>query len=127
MQWTLNYAKQGMRLPFVRNRLNNRVTANLTLARAVNRDLSYRTQPALVAAVASGLSTAEILANNDFVSRQQDNVRLTVTPSIGYQFSNAVTGTFSLKIEKFDTRVAQPPSYFNTSGIFNIRVNIASF
>ena len=127
LQWTLNYAKQGMRLPFVRNRLNNRVTANLTLARAVNRDLSYRTQPALVAAVASGLSTAEILANNDFVSRQQDNVRLTVTPSIGYQFSNAVTGTFSLKIEKFDTRVAQPPSYFNTSGIFNIRVNIASF
>ena len=127
LQVTLNYAKQGIRLPFVRNRLNNRITGNLTVARAVNRDLTYKTQSGLEAALSGNLTTAEVLANSDYVSRVQDNIRLTVTPSLGYQFSNAVQGTFSLKIEKFDTKISQPPSFFNASGIFNIRVNIASF
>lgn len=123
---TAAWQRQGLKLPFMRERLNNRVTFNLNVARSVNDDRRYLLRRALEASIVQGLPASEVTRAGDYVSVLTSTSRLTITPSIGYQFSNTVSGTFSLRYEKFDSADNRTPSFVNINGAFNIRVSITS-
>ncbi len=128
----VNYSRQGLRIPFVRNRLNNRVTFSLQMQRSVSSNLQYKIQDAILASLDQERKTGtaftlEQARSGDYTTRSQDFVRLTLSPSLGYQFSNAVQGNFTFRLEKFSSQVSAQPDYLNMSGLFNIRVNITSY
>ncbi len=126
LAFSVNYQKQGLKLPFVRSKLNNRVTLALAVQRSVNDDRKLLLRKAVEDAVSTNpsLSTSDI-QEGDYVSVNTSSSRITVTPTVGYQFSNSVQGNFSLKYERFegDTRT---PSFTNITGLFTVRVSITS-
>jgi cell surface protein SprA len=122
----VNYSRQGLKLPFIRSRLNNRVTFSLQLQRSVSANLTYNTDKAISDAIVLGL-TADGARGVDYTTRSQDFTRLTLSPTIGYQFSNSVQGNFTFRLERFNSAVSAQPDYTNMSGLFNIRVNITSY
>ncbi len=130
---SINYQKQGLKLPFVRNKLNNRVTFALALQRSVNDERRFLLREAVSEAVTVDPTTGQLptftskdAQSGNLVNVLQSTTRLTVTPTIGYQFSNSVQGNFSLKYEQFDSRDTRTPSFMNITGLFTVRVSIAS-
>lgn len=129
ISFTASYQRQGLKLPFIRNRLNNRITVNLTASYAAIEEQRYVLVNALLAA-------AQADANNepfDFASALEapnvapttDTQRFTVTPRLAYQFSNRVSADFTLSYENF-LGDARTPSYSNVKGGFNVRVSISN-
>ncbi|MBX2821291.1 MAG: cell surface protein SprA [Rhodothermaceae bacterium] len=128
LSFSASYQKRGMKLPFFKKRLDNRVSFSFTLSRAIIDDQRYQLRLALeeaIAAVDDGLDydiNNSTLGNN--VSVVTASTRFTLTPQISYQFSNRVSGDFRLRIENFDSEDSRIPSTQTTSGTFNIRVSI---
>jgi cell surface protein SprA len=123
----VSWQKQGLRLPFLNNRLNNRVTFQMAVARSVNNELTRKLQPALAQAADPALGFApEQSLSGEFIGLDQTQTRLTVTPTVQYQFSNTVSGTFSLKYEQFDSEASNVGSFSTLTGLFSVRVSISS-
>lgn len=128
---SLNYQKQGMRLPlFGGKRLNNRLGLSMTLSYSENSDLRYLLRPALEdAALAYTQGTVDFKAEDaisgDNMTVMTDTKRLMIAPKIQYTFSNQVTADFTMRYERFqgDSRI---PSYTAISGNFNINVRISN-
>ncbi len=125
---TASYQKRGLKLPFFRKRLDNRVSFSFTFSRAVINDQRFQLRLALedaIAAVDNGEAYDSASAlEGDNVSVVTASTRLTIAPQISYQFSNRVSGDFRLRIENFDSKDSRIPSTRTTSGTFNIRVSI---
>lgn len=127
-----SYQKTGLKLPFLGGkRLNNRVSMSLTVAISRIEDLRYELSGALDDTIADfkdpnkpipALGT--VIEGN--VSQLASSRRLTVSPKLGYQFSNRVSADFTLRYERFDSDLSQTPSYVNINGGFNISVSIAN-
>ena len=128
---TARYQKQGLKIPLLPlGRINNRVTLSLTLSRAKNDEQRYSIKRALEEAIATydgrGFTYDPALAlEGDNVTTLQDITRLSITPSIGYQFSNRVSADFQLEYERFDGD-SRRPSYTEINGGFNVRVSISN-
>ena len=126
VSFTGTFQQQGMRLPFLRNRLNNRISFSLTVAHATISDKQYYLRNALNDSGPKGLTLDDILTNEQYVKRLTESSRLSVTPQINYQFSNRVSANFSLKYENFVSQDSRTPSSTTINGGFNIRVSIAN-
>jgi cell surface protein SprA len=126
--FTASYQKRGIKLPFIKKKLDNRMSLSLTLARAVIDDQRLALREALVAAILSydeGVPFApEQALEGDFKVPITGSTRLTIAPTISYQFSTRVSGDFRLRFEKFDSVDSRIPSSTTTQGTFNIRVSI---
>lgn len=124
---TASYQKQGLRLPFLQRRLNNRISFNLTVSRSVSDDRRFLLRNALAAKanVQGGAPTPELL---EALQGEPLNAttRLRVTPQVSYQFSNRVSANFTLNYEKFDDDVGRIPSSTTINGGFNVRVAISN-
>ena len=130
LTFTASYQKRGMKLPFFKKKLDNRVSFSLTFSRAIINDQRLRLRRALeeaIAAIDQGQTydVAQAL-QGDNISIVSASTRLTIAPQISYQFSNRVAGDFRLRIENFDSEDSRIPSTKTTSGTFNIRVSIQS-
>lgn len=123
-----SFQQQGLSLPFIKNRLNNRISFTLTLARATLSDKRYYLRNALVGSDTEGpnFDVSRILTDDQYVKALSASTRLTVTPQIAYQFSNRVSANFSLRYENFISKDSRTPSSTNINGGFNIRVSIAN-
>jgi cell surface protein SprA len=123
---TVGWQKQNLNLPIL-GRLNNRVTFQMAVAHSVNNELTRKLQPALIqAADLANEFRPEDALGGEFVGIDQTTTRLTITPTVGYQFSNTVQGTFSLKYEQFDSESSNVGSFSNLTGLFTVRVSISS-
>ncbi len=123
---SVNWQKQGLRLPFL-SRLNNRVTFQMAVARSVTGELTRKLQPALAEAADPNVGfLPEDALGNTYIGLDQTTTRLTVTPTVGYQFSNTVSGTFSLKYEQFESEASNVGSFSTLTGLFSVRVSISS-
>ena len=127
---TASYQKRGLKLPFFRKRLDNRVSFSFTMSRAVIDDQRLQLRSALEEAIRAYDVGEEYDFNNaltgDNISLVTASTRFTIAPQISYQFSNRVQGDFRLRIENFDSQDSRIPSTKTTSGTFNIRVSIQS-
>ena len=125
---TASYQKRGLKLPFFKKKLDNRMSVSLTLARAVIDDQRLALREALVSAIEAydRGDTFELgqALEGDFKVPITGSTRLTVAPTISYQFSTRVSGDFRLSFEKFDSVDSRIPSSTTTQGTFNIRVSI---
>lgn len=122
-----SYQKTGLRLPFMRGRrLENRVNVSLSLARSQTTDQRLRLRRALEQAVTDPEFVLEDALSGDNISLVTAHTRTTITPTLGYQFSNRISANFTLKYEKFDSQDSRQPSSVNINGTFNIRVSIAN-
>lgn len=122
---TFSYQRQGLRLPFMRKALNNRISFSLTLSRAQNEDLRYLLKRALqTAAVDVEAYNPQNALEGDNVSILTASTRLSVNPQITYQFSNKVSANFFVKYDQLESEDSRLPSTTNINGGFNIRVSI---
>ncbi|MEZ4702647.1 MAG: cell surface protein SprA [Rhodothermales bacterium] len=125
---TASYQKRGLKLPFIKKKLDNRMSLSLTLARAVIDDQRLALREALVSAIEAYDTGQDFplqqALEGDFKVPITGSTRLTVAPTISYQFSNRVSGDFRLRFEKFDSVDSRIPSSTTTQGTFNIRVSI---
>ena len=129
--FSASFQKTGLRIPFSKGKvLNNRATFNISASRSTTLDQRYRLRDALVKKTIAlddpGFEFPDQLATSgDLVSVINSHTRFTVSPQVGYQFSDRVTANFALKYENFKGDSRQPSSQ-NINGAFNIRLNIAN-
>ncbi len=128
LSFSASYQKRGLKLPFFKKKLDNRVSFKFTMSRAVINDQRFRLRRALeeaIEAVDNGEAYDPILSTQgDNASVVSASTRLTLAPQISYQFSNRVSGDFRLLIENFDSEDSRTPSSQVISGTFNFRVSI---
>ena len=129
--FSASFQKTGMKIPFSRGKiLNNRASFNISASRSTTLDRRYRLRDALARKVLSfddqnfEFRDQEAISG-DLVSVINSHTRFTISPQIGYQFSDRVTANFALKYENFKGDSRQPSSQ-NINGAFNIRLNIAN-
>jgi cell surface protein SprA len=123
---TASYRKQGLSIPFFSiGQLNNQISFNLTLSRAINDEQRFSMKRALVSASLDDAFQAEDALQGDNVTPVQQTQRLAITPKISYQFSNRVSADFVLRYEKFTSENSRRPSYTNVNGGFNVRINVS--
>ena len=128
LTFTASYQKRGLKLPFFRKRLDNRVSFSLTMSRALIDDQRLQLRLALEEAIAAfdnqqPYDNSQAVTGNN-ISVVSASTRFSIAPQISYQFSNRVSGDFRLRIENFDSEDSRIPSTRTTSGTFNIRVSI---
>lgn len=122
---TFSYQRQGLKLPFMRKALNNRISFSLTLSRAQNEDLRYLLKRALqTAALDLDAYDPQNALEGDNVSILTASTRLSVNPQITYQFSNKVSANIFVKYDQLQSEDSRLPSTTNINGGFNIRVSI---
>ena len=122
----ISFQKSGMRLPFFKRVLNNRANFTLNVTRSKTQDQRLRLRRALEQALSDPEFVLKSALEGDNISLVTAHTRLTITPTISYQFSNRVQANFTLKYEKFDSEDSRQPSSVNINGTFNIRVSIAN-
>ena len=123
---TGSWQKSGLKIPFLGKTLQNRVSLSITIARSSTVDRRLRLRRALETAVTNPEFVAGDALRGDNISVISAHTRTTISPRIGYQFSNRVSANFELKYEKFDSEDSRQPSATNIQGNFNIRVSIAN-
>ncbi|ARA94589.1 cell surface protein SprA [Rhodothermaceae bacterium RA] len=127
LTFSANYSRQGLRLPFLRRSLNNRITFSLTASLSETNDQRYLMRRALIDASADPRAYDPDLAlAGDNISLVTAFTRLSMAPQVSYQFSNKVSASFQMRYEKFDSQDSLQPSYTNVSGGFNVRVSISN-
>lgn len=99
LRLTLRYSKRGFTLPFFK-RLQNTLDLNLSMSYSADETLTYRlNQDIEDALVASGgqpeLRRANLYSPND--PNERGDVRIEITPLIGYQFSQSVKANFEYR------------------------------
>lgn len=128
LSFSASYQKRGLKLPFFKKKLDNRVSFKFTMSRAVVNDQRFRLRRALEEAIAAADNgeayDPELSTQGDNASVVSASTRLTLAPQISYQFSNRVSGDFRLLIEDFNSEDSRTPSSKVISGTFNIRVSI---
>jgi cell surface protein SprA len=124
---TASYQVQGMKLPFFKKKLNNRISFNLTMSHATLTDQRYSIRRGLVDRIARGDEfVLEDALKGDNISIVTASTRVTVVPRISYQFSNRVSADFTLRYENFLSEDSRQPSSTNIDGGFNVRVSISN-
>jgi cell surface protein SprA len=126
ISFTASWQKSGMKIPLFGKRLNNRVSFSLNVARSETRDQRLRLRRALESALLDPNFVPANALEGDNISLVTAHTRLTVSPTIAYQFSNRVTANFTLSYEKFDSEDSRQPSSVTINGNFNIRVSISN-
>lgn len=127
LSFTASYRKTGLELPLIPvGRLNNRVDLSLTTAWVANDERRY----SLTGSLADALPTPDDFdldeaLQGDGVSVLEETSRLTVTPKVGYQFSNSVQADFVVQYEQFNGN-SRRPSYTSVNGGFNVRVSLSN-
>ncbi len=123
---TANYRKRGLNIPLLPiGRLNNQISFNLTLARAVNDERRFSMKRALTSALVDAAVEPSQALEGDNVTPVRQTKRLAITPKISYQFSNRVSADFVLRYERFSSENSRRPSYTNVNGGFNVRINVS--
>ncbi len=121
---TASWAKTGMRLPFLRRVLSNRINASLTVSRTANDDRSFYIRRAMeFAAIDPEFDPARAL-EEPFVDVLTSTSRILAQPKIGYQFSNVVSADLFVEYEDFIGDSRRLP-YTKINGGFNLRVNFS--
>ena len=123
--FTASYQKTGLRLPFFKSRLNNRINFSLTLSRSINDDRTFSIRRAIEAAVIDPDFEPSRALEDPFANILTQTSRLQATPKIAYQFSNRVSADVFVKYERFEGD-SRRPSTTNINGGFNIRVSISN-
>ncbi len=121
---TASYQKQGLRLPFFRRPLNNRISFSITLSRSSNSDRNYFVRRAMEAAVLNPNFDPAAALQDPYSNQLTSTVRLSAEPKISYQFSNQVTADAFLEYEQFNGD-SRRLSFTSISGGFNFRLNFA--
>jgi cell surface protein SprA len=121
---TINFQKTGLKLPFIRNKLQNRASIGLTVTRSQTSDQRYLLKRALEQAAINPDFVAADALTGDNILRVTGHNRLTLQPQVSYQFSNRVSANFTLKYEQFNSEDNRQPSSTNVEGTFNIRISI---
>ncbi len=124
--FTTSYQKQGMTLPFLGKRLNNRISVSLTVTRSTLADKRFSIRRGLVDAITSPDFVLSDVLRGDNVSVVTASTRLTAVPRISYEFSNRVSADFTMRYENFQSEDSRQPSSTTMNGGFNIRVSIAN-
>jgi cell surface protein SprA len=123
---TASYRKRGLNIPLLPiGRLNNQISFNLTLSRAINDERRFSMKRALTAAALDDAFAPQQALEGDNVTPVRETQRLAITPKISYQFSNRVSADFVLRYEKFTSENSRRPSYTNVNGGFNVRINVS--
>ena len=121
---TASWAKTGMRLPFLRRTLNNRINMSITISRSANDDRSFYIRRAMeFAAIDREFDIARAL-DEPFVDVLTSTSRILAQPKIGYQFSNVVSADLFVEYEDFIGDSRRLP-YTKINGGFNLRVNFS--
>ena len=128
LTFTASYQRRGLKLPFMKKKLDNQISFSLTFSRAIIDDKRLELRRALEAAIEARDQSINfdrgLALEGDNVSPITSSVRLTLAPQISYKFSNRVSGDFRLRYEKFDSEDSRIPSSINVTGTFNVRVSI---
>lgn len=121
-----SFRKRGLDIPLLPiGQLNNRISFNLTVSRAVNDETRFSLKRGLTSAAEDESFTPSQALEGDNITPVTQTTRLTVQPKISYQFSDRVSADFQLKYEKFDSQNSRRPSFTNVSGGFFVRVNVS--
>ena len=125
LTFTASYQRQGMKLPFIKSRLNNRINFSLTVSRSINDDRSFSIRRAIEAAALDPEFDPNSVLDDPFANILTKTSRLQASPKIAYQFSSRVSADVFVRYENFvgDSR---RPSTTTVNGGFNIRVSIAN-
>ncbi|MEM1093467.1 MAG: cell surface protein SprA [Bacteroidota bacterium] len=131
-QMQFSWAVQGLQLPFIKKKLDNRLNVSLNIARAKNSDLRCSLRRALEEAILNPVPFDEEANPDGFDPlRVGDNVdvitgstRLTLQPRIQYQFSNKVTASVYVDYQRLDSEDSRVPSATTMKGGFDVRVSI---
>ncbi|MFQ5568970.1 MAG: cell surface protein SprA [Rhodothermales bacterium] len=126
---TTSYQRQGLKLPFMSRRLNNRITFSLTLSHTTNDDRFFLIRRAVEEAAlretTDELFNLEEALEPPFVSILTTTSRFRLSPKISYQFSNRVSADAFVNYERFEGD-SRRPSTTTINGGFNIRVSISN-
>ncbi len=126
LSFSASFRKTGLNIPLLPvGRLNNRISFNLTVSRAVNDEKRYSMRRALVAAAGDDAFDPAEALQGDNVTPVTETTRLTVQPKISYQFSDRVSADFQLNYEQFNSENSRRPSFTNVSGGFFVQVNVS--
>ncbi len=124
ISFTASWAKSGLRLPFFRRTLNNRINFSLSLSRIANDDRSFYIRRAMeVAALDPEFDVSEVL-EEPYVDVLTSTARIQAQPKIAYQFSNVVSADLFVQYEDFIGDSRRLP-YTTINGGFNLRVNFS--
>ena len=124
MAMTASYSVTGLQLPFMKNRLNNRINFALALSRSVNNDRSFYVRRAIEAAAADPTFTAQMALEEPYADVLTKTSRITIVPKIAYTFSNKVSADMYVEYVDFVGDSRRLP-YTRIEGGFNIRVNFS--
>ncbi len=124
ISFTASWSKSGLKLPFLRRALNNRINFSLTLSRTGNDDRSFYIRRAMeIAALDPDFDVSEAL-EEPYVDVLTSTARIQAQPKIAYQFSNVVSADFFIQYEDFIGDSRRLP-YKTIKGGFNLRVNFS--
>ncbi|MCY4000777.1 MAG: cell surface protein SprA [Bacteroidetes bacterium] len=121
---TASWSKSGLRLPFLRRTLNNRINISMTFSRTSNDDRSYYIRRAIEAAALDPEFEESIALEEPYVDVLTSTSRIQFQPKIAYQFSNVVSADLFVRYEDFIGDSRRLP-YTNINGGFNLRVNFS--
>ncbi len=120
-----SYAVTGLRLPFFKEALNNRINFSLTVSRSANNDRSFYIRRAIEAAVTETGFTTQMALEEPYADILTKTSRIRIEPKISYQFSNIVSADMVFLYEDFIGDSRRLP-YTRMEGGFNVRVNFSN-
>lgn len=121
---TASWSKSGLRLPFFRRPLNNRLNISMTFSRTSNDDRSFYIRRAMEIAALDPEFEVSVALEEPYVDVLTSTARIQFQPKIAYQFSNVVSADLFLRYEDFIGDSRRLP-YTNINGGFNLRVNFS--
>jgi len=121
---TASWSKSGLRLPFFRRPLNNRLNVSMTFSRTSNDDRSFYIRRAMEIAALDPEFDVSLALEEPYVDVLTSTARIQFQPKIAYQFSNVVSADLFLRYEDFIGDSRRLP-YTNINGGFNLRVNFS--
>jgi cell surface protein SprA len=122
---TASFQQRGLKfeLPLL-GRINNRISLDLTLKRAIENEQRYNLRRALEAAAnAPGYDPQQAL-EGDNVTVIAQTTRTTIEPRISYQFSDRVNASFNLSYVNLDGD-SRTQSFTEVQGGFNVQVSVS--
>jgi cell surface protein SprA len=123
----LSLTRSGFRLPlpFISRRLNNQLRLSLVVSRAQNSQRAFTLRDDLQAQLANDLFGTEL--PETFLSPLPEaTIRTTVEPQMSYTLSSAVTASFFMRYEHFESENSRIPTTTNINGGFSFRVSFSN-
>jgi len=122
---TASYSVTGLRLPFLSNRLNNRINFSLTVSHRSDNDRSFYVRRALEAAITNPDFVIGDILQEPYTDVLTNTSSLQIHPKIAYQFSNVVSADMFVRYEDFIGDSRQLP-FTKIEGGFNVRINFSN-